>query len=106
MQPFWSSTAVSFGVSKRYLPRPDLIYTTTFASAWLRPVTTMGGITGDGFAFTQVGSALISMGRKTGGSPSNFTVPVIDPEVDASTTAVGGGGSEDSLDFLLQPMMA
>ena len=37
------------------------------------------GITGEGLAFTQVGSALISMGRNTGGAPSNFTLPVIEP---------------------------
>ena len=47
------------------------------------------------------------MGRNTGGAPSNFTLPVIEPAVAGSTTAVGGGGPEDSLgSFLLQPMMA
>jgi hypothetical protein len=66
----------------------------------------MGGITGPALAFWQAGSALISMARKTGGSPSNFTVPVIEPAVAESTIAVGGGGPEDSLDsFLLQPVV-
>ncbi len=60
----------------------------------------------DGLACTQAASADMSMGLKTGGAPSSFTVPEIEPAVAGSTTAVGAGGAAGSSDsFLLQPMM-
>src|SRR6516225_10554223 len=75
---------------------------TALARAPCSPSTTTGGVTGRGFACTQAASALMSIGRKTGGVPSNFTVPAIEPAVTESTTAVGSDGCA-SRGFLLHP---